>query len=369
MNIFISAIILIVIFGAMVTVHELGHFMAARAFGIHVREFAIGMGPAFFKRQKENAEGNPVGAMLSLRAFPIGGYCDMTEDSESDDPHHFRNQSLWKRCVVLAAGSVMNLLLALLAALLTFLLYLGGSASNCEITGLMESFPYGDKIQVGDVIVGINGNAIYSPTDLAIFVDRGVGAPYTIKLKRGGETVTVENIEPTIPQTVQNKDGTESTKLIFGFNLLGRDNITLPYALKSAWFTSVDNVRLVWLGLSDILTGRAKPSDMMGPLGVGGVVNEIVETSFSIRSSLYQLLSLMSLLSANLAVFNLLPIPALDGGRILLALFSMLLLKIRKKPLDARVEGTLHGVVFLLLIGLMIFVFYNDIRRIFTGFF
>lgn len=364
MNVVVSVLILIVIFGAMVTVHELGHFLAARAFRIHVREFAIGMGPAFFKRQRKDEQGNPVGTALSLRAFPIGGYCDMTEDNESDDPCHFRNQSLWKRCVVLAAGSVMNLVMAVLAALLMVLLYLGGSAANCEITGLMEGFPYSDRIQAGDVIVGVNGNAIYTPVDLEIFLDRGAGQPYTLTLKRDGKTVIAENIERKVEQTVRAEDGTETTGFIFGFEMRGRDAITLPYALKSAWYTSVDNVRLVWMGLGDILSGRSKPTEMMGPVGVGGVVNEIVETSSTMRDTVYKLLSLMALLSANLAVFNMLPIPALDGGRILLALFSMVLLKIRKKPLDARVEGTLHGVVFILLIGLMVFVFFNDIRRL-----
>ena len=368
MNIVYSVLILILIFGAMVTVHEAGHFFAARAFQIDVREFAIGMGPAFYKRKRrEDADGNPVGAVFSLRVFPVGGFCDLGDDEETDDPRHFRNQALWKRCAVLAAGAVMNLALGLLLAVLVYLPYIGGSWATCEITGLTEGFPYAGTIQQGDVISKVNGHAIYSRNDLDLFIQRGAGQPYTLTLKRGDERVTVHNIERAVLARDANgevrldKEG--NPVMIFGFIFEGRDEFTLPYALKTACLTAVDYVRLVQMSLGDLITTRAKPTEMMGPLGVGSVVNEIVEQGGDAVDMTANLLNLAALLSINLAIFNLLPIPALDGGRILLALISFVLLKIRKRPISARIEGSLHGAMFILLIGLMIFVFFNDIRR------
>ncbi|MCL2031379.1 MAG: site-2 protease family protein [Oscillospiraceae bacterium] len=357
MNIFLSVLILILIFGAMVTVHEAGHFFAAKWFRMDVREFAIGMGPALYKRKRrEDEHGHPVGAAFSLRVFPVGGFCDLGEDNESDDPRHFRNHPLWQRCAVLFAGAAMNLLLGLLLAVVLCLSLVGHSVFNTEITGFADGFPYADQIQAGDVIVKVNGHAVYSYRNLDLFLQRGAGSPYELTLRRGQERITVSGIE----RTVEVEDG----RRIIGLYFEGGDDVTFPYALKMAWFIAVDYVRLVQLSLGDLITGRAAPTEMMGPVGVGGVVSQTLEQSRSAGDALFSLINLAALLSINLAVFNLLPVPALDGGRILLAVISFGLIRIRKRPLSARIEGSLHGVMFILLIGLMVFVFFNDIRRL-----
>jgi regulator of sigma E protease len=346
--------------GIMITLHEFGHFIAARIFGMEVREFAIGMGPAIYKRKrKEDEEGNPIGTAFSLRAFPIGGFCDLGEDSESDNPRSFVNKPRIQRCIVLAAGSIMNLLLGFLVTLILFLAYVGGSYQTTKISALADDFPYGNQIQVGDEIVNINGNAIHTYTDLRIFIARDTDKPYTITFRRDGKTFKVNNIERTLTS--------ENGEPVIGMTFGHWDKLTLPRAFENAWYTATGYVRVVRVSLSDLFTGRVKPTDMMGPVGIGSEINNIVTQEESFGDVVSNLANLTALLSVNLAVFNLLPIPALDGGRILFLFISFLLLKIRKKPLSPTVEGRIHGVIFLLLIGLIIFVFFNDIMRLVGG--
>ena len=351
--------------GVMVTLHELGHFLTARAFGIHVQEFAIGMGPALYKRtsKKLDEEGNPMGATFSLRAFPIGGFCDMGEDEDSDESTHFRNKPLWQRCIVLAGGSVMNLLLGIAVVFIMLSLTLGRGIYSNEITGVMEDCPYINQIQAGDRVIEVDGHKVHDQQEVLMFMTRAAERPFDMVLLRGSEKIKLQGLE------LQLRDG---DKRLLGIYMGGVDWVTWPYVFKATWRTTLSNVRLVWMGLADLVTGRAKMTEMMGPVGMGAVVNDVVSDAAaadappSERALLMavSLLQLMALITVNLAVFNMLPIPALDGGRILLALFSALLVKIRKRPLSSKIEGALHGGVMLLLFGLMIFVFFNDIRRL-----
>ena len=346
----ISAVILILILGVLITVHELGHYLAARLCGIRVREFAIGMGPAFFKRQKADEKGE--GTKFSLRVFPIGGFCDLGEDEASDDRTHFRNKSIWQKIFVLISGALMNFAAGFLFFLLLYL-----SVSHVAMPDVYKTepdFPYAGQIRVGDRFHSINGHRIYNLSDFHIFLDRDSGKPYTFVLERDGRKFTVEGA------TRQLEGGTK-----FGFTVVSYEELTFSRSLWHAAASTVDFVRLVWLTLGDLISGAAGAGDLMGPVGMGGVVNEIIsEEESGVGDMARRLLQLAGLVAVNLAVVNLLPIPALDGGRIVFLFISAFLVLARKKPLDAKIEGYIHGAVMIMLFALMVFIFYNDIRRL-----
>ncbi|MCL2002646.1 MAG: site-2 protease family protein [Oscillospiraceae bacterium] len=349
---FISALIIILVLGVLITVHELGHYVAARLSGIRVREFAIGMGPTFFRRQKKNQNGEPAGTVFSLRVFPIGGFCDMGEDEENDDPAHFRNKPARYRAFVLISGSMMNFVIGFLFFLA---LYLSMPAIRMpDIYSLDPEFPYAGQIQVGDRFHSINGRRIYNLNDFYLFLDRDADKPYTFVMERDGTRFTVENA------TRQLEDGTR-----FGFVVIGWEELTFLNSVKHAASSTVSFVRLVWMSLGDLISGSAGAGDLVGPVGLGSVVNDVISDEANrVADMVRMLLQLSGLVAVNLAVVNLLPIPALDGGRIIFLLFSVLLVKLRGKPLNSKIEGYIHGVTMILLFALMIFIFFNDIRRL-----
>jgi regulator of sigma E protease len=361
LSVVISVFTIILILGVLITVHELGHYLAARLCGIRVREFAIGMGPAFFKRQKTNGQGEPAGTKFTLRAFPIGGFCDLAEDegSDGDDPAHFRNKTIWQKIFVLASGSAMNFLIGFIFFLA---LYLSSpSMPMPQIVDLHPDFPYADKIQAGDRFHSVNGHRLYNFDDYQFFVGRDRDKPYTFVMERDGERFTVEGV------TRQVNDGTQ-----FGFgyhyNPIVWDEMTVPLSLRHASTSTVSFVRLVWISLGDLVTGNVSAREVMGPVGMGAFVNELVsEERIPTSDKIRGLLQLAGLVAVNIAVVNLLPIPALDGGRIVFLFISAGLFLIRKKPLDAKVEGYIHGITMILLLGLMVLIFFNDIQQRIIG--
>lgn len=361
----LSVVIMLIILSVLITVHEFGHFIMARLCGIRVREFAIGMGPAFFKRRKKNEAGEPVGTLFSLRVFPIGGYCDMSEDEESDDPSHFRNKKNRQKFLVLFSGALMNFLIGIVLFITMFILMIGGYHTVPTVGAHLEGFPYADSLRVGDRIVSVDGHVIMTYTDLSIFLDRGSDTPYTFIIDRNGERRIVTGIQRLVDDVQE--DGT--VRKIIGFHP-GYEKVTFPIALREGFVESIDSVRIVWLSLGDLFSGKAGVTDMMGPVAMGGVVNDVItqegteETPIPLTARIRALLSLAGLIAVNLAIVNLLPVPALDGGRIVFLFLSWALVKIRKRPLSAKIEGYIHGVTMLLLFGLMIFVFFNDIRRL-----
>ncbi|MDR1669984.1 MAG: site-2 protease family protein [Oscillospiraceae bacterium] len=349
----ISAIVIILLLGVLITVHELGHFLAARLCKIRVREFAIGMGPAFYKRQKTNGDGEAVGTKFSLRVFPVGGFCDMGEDEASDDPAHFRNKKVWQKVFVLISGALMNFAIGFVFYLILFASM--GYKDVPVITSLSPGFPY-QEIQVGDRFVAINGNRFSDNGDFNLFLSLDKDKPYTFELERNGERYTVSGAT----RQLENEDGQK----IFGFTVGQAEELGFFSTIQAAGSETLSAVRMVWVSLGMLISGEAKVTDMAGPVGMGGIVNDIIEVEAPIGLTALNILNLAGMVAVNLAVFNLLPIPALDGGRILFLFISAFLVLVRKKPLSEKVEGYIHGGTMLLLFGLMIFVFFNDIRRL-----
>ena len=349
---FLYVVLAIVLFGVLIAVHELGHFIAAKSFGVRVDEFAIGMGPALLKKQKGET-------LYSLRCVPFGGYCAMSgEDVLSDDPRAFTNQKPWKRVIILAAGSFMNFLLGLL---IVVALYADAAAFRAPlITDFMEGCPYegAQGFQQGDMIWSIDGHRIYQQGDVSDFLAQGDGS-YDVVVKRDGKKVRLDDFTLTPIEY----EGYE-TKM-YGF-YFGYEEATLGNTLKHSWYTAMEFGRWVWQGLRELAGGNVGVQDMAGPVGIVDMMAETGEQAESASDAVFGIMYFGAFIAVNLAMMNMLPIPALDGGRVFLLLVTWVIESISKKKLDPKYEGYIHAAGMVLLLGLMAFIMFNDIVRIVT---
>lgn len=342
----------ILLFGVLVGVHELGHFAAAKACGVRVEEFALGMGPAILQKQKGET-------VYSLRCIPFGGFCAMAgEDEESDDPRAFMNQAAWKRIIILVAGAAMNFLLGLL---IVIILYSNAYAfRSAEITGFMDGCPYesSEGLHVGDRFYKIDGNRIYQYYDVSDFLSQGDGT-YDLVVIRDGKKVKLENFALT------SLDYPGQTQKMYGF-YFGYDEATLGVKLENSWNTTMEFGRWVWLGLKELVRGDVGMKDMAGPVGIVDMMAETGEQAESTADALYSIFYFTAFIAVNLAIMNMLPIPALDGGRVFLLIVTWIIETISKKKLDPKYEGYIHAAGMVLLLGLMAVIMFNDIIRIVT---
>ena len=343
----------IFLFGVLIAIHEFGHFAVAKACGVKVEEFAVGMGPALWKKQKGET-------LYALRAIPIGGYCAMAgEDSSSEDPRAFTNAPFWKRVLILCAGSFMNFLLGFVIVLL---LYSNAAAFRAPILdGFMDGCPYegAEALQVGDRFYSIDGHRIYEYYDVSDFLSRGDGV-YDIVVIRDGEKLALDGfpMEPVEYEGYENK--------MYGF-YFGVEEATPLVKIRHAWESCMEFVRMVWQGLEQLITGKVGIKDMSGPVGIVDLMAETGEQSASVADALYNIFYLGAFIAVNLSVMNMLPIPALDGGRVFLLLVTTVIEAITRKKLDPKYEGYIHAAGMVLLLGLMAVVMFNDIVRIVTG--
>jgi regulator of sigma E protease len=342
-------ILAILIFGILIGIHELGHFTAAKALGVKVNEFSIGMGPALFKRQKGET-------LYALRALPIGGYCAMEgEDEESGDPRALAVQPAWKKLIILVAGSFMNFLLGFVLIIAVFM---GGAFSTPTVTGFMDGCPYQGEnaLQVGDTFYKIDGHRIWFTSNVGQFLDRGDGT-YEVTVLRDGEKVTLSDFG------LKKLDYPEQETPMYGFNFGVRETGVLA-SLKYSWFCAMDFVRDVWMALSDLVSGAVGIKDLSGPVGIVNMMNSVGQESAAaggVGAAISNLVYFGAFIAINLAVMNLLPLPALDGGRVFFLLINGLSALIIKKRIPAKYEGYVHAVGMVLLLGLMAVVMYNDI--------
>ncbi|MGI5976574.1 MAG: M50 family metallopeptidase [Candidatus Limivicinus sp.] len=342
----------ILLFGILIAVHEFGHFSAAKLCGVKVQEFSIGMGPAIVKKQKGET-------LYSLRCIPIGGYCAMEgEDGDSEDPRAFTRQSVWKRLIILVAGSFMNFLLGLLIVVIVYISATGFRAPI--IVDFMEGCPYESEegLRQGDRFLKIDGHRIYEVGDVGEFLSRGEGV-HDIVVKRDGRRVKLEgfNIVPVEYEGQANK--------MYGF-YFGFEEATFGNRLKYSWNTTMEFGRMVWMGLEQLVSGQVGVKDMAGPVGIVDLMAETGENAASTRDAVLDILYLAAFIAVNLAIMNMLPIPALDGGRVFLLLVTAVIELITKKRLDPKYEGYIHAAGMILLLALMAFVMFNDIVRIVT---
>lgn len=339
----LTIIFAIIVFSIIIFVHELGHFMTAKWFGVKVNEFAIGMGPAIFKKQKGETR-------YSVRAIPMGGFCQMEgEDGNSDNPRAFNSKPAYARFIILAAGAAMNILLGFAICLsmnVAETVSKGGLA--IPVVGqVVENTNAVGVLQEGDRIIEVNGSPVHTQRDAKIAV-KGSGAE-EIVVNRGGERLTF-NIETT---HYKNENG---EAYIIGYTAVMTKNIFL--ILKDAFFDTVWMVQMVFVALKMLLSGQAGVKDLSGPVGVVSVMNTAAS------QGVMDLLFLAAFIAVNIGVMNLLPLPALDGGRIFFIIINLILGLFRAKPLNEEKEGFVHMIGMALLIMLMIFVTWNDISRL-----
>ena len=348
-------IIAIIIFGILIAIHEFGHFTAAKLCGVKVEEFAIGMGPALFKKQKGET-------VYALRILPIGGFCAMAgEDEESDDPRAFTNQGFWKKFVILCAGSFMNLVLGIV---LILIMYAGSQAFvTPTIDHFMDGCPYegAEAMQPGDTFYSIDGQRIYLVSDVSSFLIRGDGV-YDIVMLRDGEKVELKDFALTTKTYAEYADEGPKYGFVFGYT-----EATFGAKLEYTWNTTLEFSRLVWLGLGDLINGRVGLKDMSGPVGIVDMMNEVGQQAESAKAAADNLLYISAFIAINLAIMNMLPIPALDGGRVFLMIVTVIIEAVSRKKLDPKYEGYIHLGGMVVLLGLMALVMYNDIAKLITG--
>lgn len=342
----------ILIFGLLVAVHELGHFAAAKACGVKVNEFAVGMGPAIFKKQKGET-------LYSLRCIPFGGYCAMEgEDGDSADLRAFTNQKGWKRLVILAAGSAMNFLMGFLIVLVLF--SNAGGFRAPVIDSFMDGCPYesADGFCRGDRFLRIDGKRVWQYYDVGDFLAQG-GEEHDIVLRRDGRRVHLEDYH-LVPVEYEGQE-----RKMYGF-YFAVDEPTLYNKLRYSGATTMEFVRMVWDALGQLVGGKVTVNDLSGPVGIVDMMAETGQQAESVSDGLYNIFYLGAFIAVNLAVMNMLPIPALDGGRIFFLLVTALIEAIIRKKLDPKYEGYIHAAGMILLLALMAYVMFHDIFRIVT---
>jgi regulator of sigma E protease len=338
-----TIVLAILVFALLVLVHEGGHFLAAKACGVRVLEFALGLGPAIFKKKWGETT-------YAIRALPFGGQCVMEgEDESSDDPRAFNNAKLWKRAIILVAGVSMNFLMGFV---ILFCIYSPAEAFVMPtVDAFMEKFTGGGEngVQEGDTFLEIDGYNIYVSSDIAQALSHGDDDYFDIWVLRDGKRVHLQNVY-IAPQPYE-LDGQEVH--YYGFYLKTQE-ATLGLKLRMTWFSSVNVVRLVIDSLKQLFTGAVKVTDLSGPVGISAAMSEYA------KQDMGNFWFITALISINLAVMNLLPIPALDGARLIFVLYEAIF----RRPVNRKVEGYIHAVGLLLLLGLMLFVTFHDIWKL-----
>ena len=352
----VTIIVALLVFGVIIAIHEFGHFIVAKLCGIRVNKFAIGMGPCVLKKQWGETE-------YSLRLFPVGGFCAMEgEDAESDDPRAFAKKSVPKRMAVVVAGAVMNLILGFFLIMTTTLLYgdiitlkiAGFHEAENKVTGEMVSVSTseGCGLKVGDRFISMDGMRLFTDTDLSYKLQNASGEPMKVVVERDGERVTLEKVIFLNTQTEGALDFyVEAEKCSF-LNVI-----------RYSAMNTVSTARLIWISVKDLLTGKYGFRDLSGPVGIIGTIGEVATAGETFKENLTGVLSLASFITVNVGIFNLLPLPALDGGRLIFLIVEA----IRRKPINPEHEGIVHLVGMAILFLLMIAVTFQDILRLFNG--
>ena len=335
----------ILMFGFLIFIHEFGHYTAARIFRVSIKEFAIGMGPKLFSRVSKKTD-----IRYSLRALPIGGYVAMVgEDEESDDPGALCAKPVWQRIIITAAGAAMNLLVGFLC--MTVLVTASPSLGGTVVADFFEGATSPScGLQVEDRIVRIDGTRVHTATDLVYTIMHDARGPVDVTVERDGQTVVLEDVQfPNFSEAGH----------VYGdrdFYVYAVEKNLASVAHQAFW-QSVNTVQMIWDSLYDLAFGEYTVEDLSGPVGVTQAITEAAEQGS------YNFGFMFVFISVNLGIFNLLPLPALDGGR----LFFQFIELIFRRPINRNVEGYIHFAGILLLMLLMVFVTFQDLSRIFAA--
>ena len=349
----IYVVLAIVLLGVLITVHEFGHFMAARATGIAVKEFSIGFGPKLLQWHSRKHE-----TAFSLRPIPLGGYCmfygDTDDDPEGklskDDPRCYGNAAVWKRILTVFAGPLMNFVLAFVVAIALMAGY-GMTVAQPHVESVEADMPAEQAgLRAGDVFLAIDGEpiAVGDVNAITAAISRlPVGQAMTLTVERGGEQLELE----LLPQYDEAEE-----RYRIGVMISGAGRLPTGEIVPAAWQSCVYACTAILNALGKLVTTGEGLDQTAGPIGVVQMVAQQTETG-----GLEMFLQLMVIISINLGLVNLLPIPGLDGSRIVF----MVIEAIRRKPVSQKVEATIHMTGYLLLFGLMLFFTFRDVGRLF----
>lgn len=338
-------ILAIFVFGLLIFIHELGHFLCARLCGVGIHEFAIGMGPKLIAWTSKKT-----GTKYAIRALPIGGYVSMVgEEEESDRDDAFGNRPVWKRILIVCAGPLMNLLLGFISMLIMV-------TASGELYGTQVIYPINGNVQIsdgsgleqGDTILKIGNVGVRTRNELVYEIMRQGTEPLDVTVLRDGEKIKVENVLfPTI---------VEGGVLFGGVDFYAdQEAFSVGNVVKHTVFRSLSTVKMIVDSFADLLTGKYGVEAMSGPVGITQTMGEAAASGFS------TFLYIFVVITINLGVFNLFPIPALDGGRLLFLLIEAVI----RRPVNKTVESYIHFAGLLIMFGLIIFVTFNDILRLF----
>lgn len=327
----------ILLFLMLIIIHEFGHFIAAKLMGVRVNEFAVGFGPKLFS--KKWGETN-----YAFNLIPLGGYCAMEgEDEESADGRAFCNKKPWRRFIIVVMGATFNLLLGLIIVAIIL------APGNAFVTTTVDKFYDGAMsettgLAVGDEILKVDGRKIYTVYDLSYAFTNVDDGKVDITVLRDGKKVELKDVTFKTDKA----EGISYITTDFDYKLVRK---TLGNYIGQTVKTSISYCAVIWRSLVDLIGGKYGISAISGPVGITVTIADVA------RQSLMNLLPIMALITINLGLFNLLPIPALDGGRLLFILIEMIF----RKPIPQKYESIVHAVGFALLIGFMLIVAAKDI--------
>ncbi|MBO4456113.1 MAG: site-2 protease family protein [Butyrivibrio sp.] len=345
----VSILIFFIIFGILVTSHELGHFMIAKSGGIRVNEFFVGMGPTIWKKQKGET-------LYSIKLLPIGGACvfdgmDPVEDEQVGyDEHSFLNAPVWRRIATLFGGPVANFVIAYILAVILV------GVSSWEfptVKGLTDDSAAAEAgLQAGDTIISIDGEKVYMASEVTLISQFAEGSPMDIVYERNGE----------VKETVLTPRYSDEDKRYYMGVYLGEyKDIKGPKILKYAWYNVRFNFKVTYRSLALLIKGKLSKDDVAGPVGMVKMVDDTYKevSPYGVSAVIVVMLSLTIILSVNLGVMNLLPLPALDGGRLVFQFIEV----ITGKKVPPEKEGIVHMVGMVLLMALMALIMINDISK------
>ena len=329
-------IVAILIFVLLIIIHEFGHFIAAKICGVRVNEFAVGFGPKLFKKKVGDTT-------YAVNLVPLGGYCAMEgEDETSEDERAFCNKGPLKRFFIVANGAFLNLLLGLIIVAITLIpteKFASTTVAKFQDNAVSEQH----GLMAGDKILEVSGRRIFTTYDLS-YAFTGVKDSVDMTVVRDGEKVELQNVRFETEET----DGVSYVKV--DFFVKGIEKTPLTFICET-FKQAFANCRVVWFSLIDLITGKYGLSAVSGPVGITAAIGSVA------KSNLFDILPIMALITINLGIFNLLPLPALDGGRILFILIEL----VTRKPVPQKYEGIIHTVGLVLLLGLMLLITAKDI--------
>ena len=368
MSIFITLIAALIVFSAVIAIHEFGHFTVAKLCGIQVNEFSIGMGPALWKKIYK-------GTQYSLRALPVGGYVALEgeESPESQQAEAVRDEReaeeenpvppeqrtgiplneapVWQRVLVMVAGAFMNFVLGFVVLVILVAAQEGAITSKTIYSIENDALCGQTGLQAGDEIVAVNGRRCFVANDILYELVRTEAYRARFTVKRDGQKVELPDVQF---DTWQDEDG--QTHMTLGFTVYGIKKTPLN-VLKEAWNSTLYYGRIVFTSLADLVRGRESINNLSGPVGIVTAIGQAASYGWQ------DLLELLALITINLGVFNLLPFPALDGGKVVFLIIE----GVTGHAVPEKLQGTLTIAAFVLLFGLMLFATYNDIIRLVTG--